>query len=230
MWDPVDELKQLVYAIHQHFVPANTTFIAVHIRQGDKIGTEMEDLPISRWVDKLLEVQQNQSAPTTTVATTDTTTTITTVIKHQKHIVFVFSDNHNATSKFKKLLADRSGITAFTMDDAIRTLRLLPSSDLSALASSPKAVSLLQQRLQNWLIFNTNNTGYKHWDFYNLPKEEKIGRTKDFIASLTLAALADHAICTYSSNICRLLALLMRKKSGLEIVHSLDHPVWHSMK
>ncbi|OQV16290.1 hypothetical protein BV898_09598 [Hypsibius exemplaris] len=49
---------------------------------------------------------------------------------------------------------------------------------------------------------------------------------KEMIASMYLAALADSVICTYSSNVCRLVALLRGSGSLHGEVVSLDWPSW----
>ena len=43
--------------------------------------------------------------------------------------------------------------------------------------------------------------------------------TRELILSMTLMAMADQVVCTFSSNLCKLMALL---KGNLDVFHSLD--------
>lgn len=61
----------------------------------------------------------------------------------------------------------------------------------------------------------SNNNSRWMWDVHS----------KELILSISLLAMADHLICTFSSNICRL-AVLLRGDRSANFVHSLDLPEW----
>eukprot|EP01129_Flabellula_baltica_P001832 TRINITY_DN1173_c0_g1_i1.p1 TRINITY_DN1173_c0_g1~~TRINITY_DN1173_c0_g1_i1.p1 ORF type:complete len:348 (-),score=54.24 TRINITY_DN1173_c0_g1_i1:68-1063(-) len=63
-----------------------------------------------------------------------------------------------------------------------------------------------------------NHKGHKQSEFNRLSKEQRIEETKEFIATLESLLMCDIIICTFSSNICRLLAIL----SPTENVYSID--------
>ncbi|XP_055337127.1 uncharacterized protein LOC129587413 [Paramacrobiotus metropolitanus] len=50
--------------------------------------------------------------------------------------------------------------------------------------------------------------------------------TREVIVSITLLSLADHVFCTFSSNFCRVVALLRGNRCGFDTLHSLDTS-WH---
>ena len=64
--------------------------------------------------------------------------------------------------------------------------------------------------------------------FNGLPERDRVLNGQEMIISIYLAALSDFFVCTYSSNICRLVALL--KNTRLEdlpgSVLSLDWELW----
>lgn len=71
-----------------------------------------------------------------------------------------------------------------------------------------------------------------HWDDSTMHETEEppegtkpLPRTKQFIVELTLLAMADQIICTYSSNVCRIAAVL--RGNHVDNIHSMDVPAWY---
>ncbi|GAU90452.1 hypothetical protein RvY_02866-2 [Ramazzottius varieornatus] len=66
--------------------------------------------------------------------------------------------------------------------------------------------------------------------FDALSETERLAQTTELIVSLYLAALADSVFCTYSSNVCRLIALLRGGTLDNSTVYSLDTTNWHNYR
>lgn len=82
-----------------------------------------------------------------------------------------------------------------------------------------------------------NSTGKDPRDFASLSppalldkndKNEWFKHTQEMLLSITLLAMSDQLICTFSSNVCRLAALI-RGNLNPETIHSLDAPTWHNV-
>ena len=59
-------------------------------------------------------------------------------------------------------------------------------------------------------------------------QREWFKHTQEMLLSITLLAMSDQLICTFSSNVCRL-AALVRGNLDSKSLHSLDDPMWHNM-
>ena len=141
--------------------------------------------------------------------------------KHKNKVaVFLFGDDQDAVKKLQQMAGHFEGKTFFTLDDAVEIL-LDPSAPV------PPSYLARTSLLEPLRSLNTSG-GYSHWDFPSFSKEARILRTKALIASLSLASYSDDVVCTYSSNVCRLMALLLRRKreSSLRRVHSVDWARW----
>ncbi|GAU88741.1 hypothetical protein RvY_01379 [Ramazzottius varieornatus] len=82
-----------------------------------------------------------------------------------------------------------------------------------------------------------NSTGRDLEDFVSLSppalfvkndKNEWFKHTQEMLLSMTLLAMSDQLICTFSSNVCRLAALI-RGDLNPETIHGLDAPTWHNL-
>ena len=71
---------------------------------------------------------------------------------------------------------------------------------------------------------------HSQYTFDNLPVTLRRIQTTELIVSLYLAALSDLVVCTYSSNVCRLIALLRGGVIDRNRVHSVDKPNWHGFR
>ncbi|OWA51033.1 hypothetical protein BV898_15535 [Hypsibius exemplaris] len=70
---------------------------------------------------------------------------------------------------------------------------------------------------------------FRHQNQFNsLPAEERLASAQEMIVSIYLAALSDFFVCTYSSNVCRLVALLKHDNIADldEDILSLDWSNW----
>ena len=68
--------------------------------------------------------------------------------------------------------------------------------------------------------------GYQQGGFLALSPAQRSAFTREVVLSLSLARYADYLVCTLSSNVARLAALL-RFEQRLETVVSLDDPEWY---
>ncbi|ORX79796.1 hypothetical protein K493DRAFT_362472 [Basidiobolus meristosporus CBS 931.73] len=117
-------------------------------------------------------------------------------------VLFVFSDDDNAMQELRRLLADHANIEIFGLLDAF-----------AQLPDGAASWSPLDQR-----------KGYQQDDFRVSSEEHQFRQTAELITDVTLAATAEEFICTYTSNIARLVTLLRTKP--LDTVHSLDWETW----
>ena len=75
--------------------------------------------------------------------------------------------------------------------------------------------------------FNSSTVVFRDQkDFNTLPAADRLQSAKEMVINIYLAAMADFVVCTYSSNICRLVALLRNGTLSDVDVTSLDWPHW----
>ena len=75
--------------------------------------------------------------------------------------------------------------------------------------------------------FNSSTVVFRDQkDFNTLPAANRLQSAKEIVINIYLAAMADFVVCTYSSNICRLVALLRNGTLSDVNVSSLDWPHW----
>ncbi|KAK9701113.1 hypothetical protein K7432_011871 [Basidiobolus ranarum] len=186
LWEPKPLITDLTKGVRRHYVEeANKVMISMHIRRGDKLANEMQDLSVSLYSDKVIDLSTNKY-PGRNIA------------------LFVFSDDDKSVTELRGLLADYFNIEIFLLSDAI--------SHTPSLA-------------KNWKPL-TQRQGYDQGDFSRANEEYRFRQTAELITDITLAATADEFICTYSSNIGRLVTLLRTKP--LTTVHSLDIEEWRN--
>ncbi|KAK9696152.1 hypothetical protein K7432_012623 [Basidiobolus ranarum] len=116
--------------------------------------------------------------------------------------LFVLSDDDKSVAALRALLLDNPKIRVFTLADAFSQ-----HPDLT------KDWKPLEQRV-----------GYDQDNFIQADKEYQYSQTAESIADITLAATADEFICTFSSNIGRLITIL--RTQPIDTVHSMDWPEW----
>ena len=228
MWDPVPAIRHLVETIYTMY-KANSlpgsAFMSVHIRQGDKVSSEeMRTFPINQWVNKLYAVHYNYHNPTD--PKTFKLKTILNNTSHHHTTVFLFSDSQQAIADFKRLI-DNSSFTVITLPEAIdEVLSRVHRGEVLFHHYNGKSLRALQNLQRRYSTHHRN--GYFQGLFQELPIDERMFWLKDLVTSLTLASLGDAAVCTYSSNICRVLTLLL--PAGMSVVHSVDEPAWQPIR
>ncbi|KAK9760389.1 hypothetical protein K7432_015629 [Basidiobolus ranarum] len=185
LWEPKPIIVDAVISVRQLYVEkANRVLISMHIRRGDKLDDEMEDIPLYLYYTKVVDLSTNKY-PGRDIA------------------LFVFSDDDKSVSELRALLAAYSHIHVFILSDAF-----------SRYPSIAKDWTPLVQR-----------QGYDQDKFREADTDYKYRQTAELITDMTLAATADEFICTYSSNIGRLVTLLRTKP--IDTVHSLDLDQWY---
>ncbi|KAK9710277.1 hypothetical protein K7432_008542 [Basidiobolus ranarum] len=116
--------------------------------------------------------------------------------------LFVFSDDDKAVEELRHLLAEYIDIEIFILSDAFRHVPDLP---------------------MEWRPL-TQRQGYDQNVYRETDLDNRYRLTAEIITDMTLAATADEFICTFSSNIGRLVTLL--RNQPLDTVYSLDKPDW----
>ena len=85
-----------------------------------------------------------------------------------------------------------------------------------------------QSLMEQWGLWTAEKFPDEHSQvaFDRLPEEDRLLQTKELVVSLFVGALSDFVICTYSSNICRLIALLRGGRMHHNGVDSVDWKNW----
>ena len=131
-------------------------------------------------------------------------TEYTNALQHKKNhprTVFLMYDGHKACDEFS--LAHSAGYRLVTYQSLIKRWGLRTAENLTAEHSQLK--------------------------FDQLPEKDRLLQTEELVVSLFVGALSDFAVCTYSSNICRLVALLRGGRMYDNGVYSVDWSNWRSV-
>ncbi|OQV25602.1 hypothetical protein BV898_00538 [Hypsibius exemplaris] len=80
----------------------------------------------------------------------------------------------------------------------------------------------------NYVSEELENTGTSATGARNRDGTFMREHSKELVLSISLLAMSDHLICTFSSNVCRLAAVLRGNHSD-HFVHSLDYPKWNPL-
>ncbi|GAV04830.1 hypothetical protein RvY_15050 [Ramazzottius varieornatus] len=114
--------------------------------------------------------------------------------------VFVSCDDPEVCRQFEKMAQDCFQVTNFRRE--VEKAQLAP-----------------------W--FNSSSVVFRDQKGFNsLPAADRLQSAKEMVINIYLAAMADFVVCTYSSNICRLVALLKNGTLSDLNVSSLDWPYW----
>ncbi|GAU89170.1 hypothetical protein RvY_01752 [Ramazzottius varieornatus] len=82
--------------------------------------------------------------------------------------------------------------------------------------------------MQQWGLWNASMETEEHTQiaFDQLSEEKRLMQALELVVSLYIGALSSFTVCSYSSNICKFIALLRGGKMDHNGVYSVDDPSW----
>ncbi|GAU89173.1 hypothetical protein RvY_01754 [Ramazzottius varieornatus] len=134
------------------------------------------------------------------------------------------SDLVNITRYTEVLQAKCNGsATVFVMSDGFRS-----HEEISLALAGDYHIVSYRVLMKRWGLYaaKEESTGHYQEKFDVLPEVQRRALAFELVASMYIGAMADFAVCTYSSNICRLIALFRGGKMNNNGVYSVDWPKW----
>lgn len=189
-------------------------FISVHIRSGDKIGSEMHYIPCEKYVNSAVNLMSQSPSIDAIFVLSDNTT-----MEDVFELNFLL---HTAT-----ILPMRK-FRVFNMRSLTRAAKFAFDNNAQGRQYFLQQSCMTSEKLDIFLTLaqksQLNPDGYrgnKHADDRKtLGDIDNRLHAKDLFVYWFLAAQAKHIVCTFSSNVCRLMALL--RPQLLSSIISLD--------
>lgn len=218
---PNEHLRIIIYMLKNIILRGHEKYLTVHLRSGDKVlQYEMSNEKVEKYVDVAMAIAVNNSIS----------------------VFFVMSDNLEKEEEFKQQLIQKADAVHKT-NLRIVTLRSLLQEARALFAENNNNIqniflSLTGISLTELLFFITlakNNEpgtqfekeGYSQSTIHHVistDAQQQRLYAKDIFMLWWVAAQADFIVCTLSSNVCRIMALL--RPHSLETITSLDES-WH---